>query len=208
MNLEVEKVQMSENNKSSLLSALLEIGPVIVFFLIFIWRKGETVVIGGHEYSSLIQATAIFVPLMILATGLGWWLNGHLSKVQVLTLVLVIVFGALTVFLNDEKFFKMKPTIIYVLFGGAITYGHLRGHNYIQSLLGDRLPMEDIGWQTISKRLAIFFFALAMFNEAIWRTQSSEIWVYFKTFGLSGAILFFMMFQYPILKKYGHLDDG
>ena len=208
MNLEVEKVQMSENNKSSLLSALLEIGPVIVFFLIFIWRKGETVVIGGHEYSSLIQATAIFVPLMILATGLGWWLNGHLSKVQVLTLVLVIVFGALTVFLNDEKFFKMKPTIIYVLFGGAITYGHLRGHNYIQSLLGDRLPMEDIGWQIISKRLAIFFFALAMFNEAIWRTQSSEIWVYFKTFGLSGAILFFMMFQYPILKKYGHLDDG
>ena len=79
--------------------------------------------------------------------------------------------------------------------------------NYIQLLLGDRLPMEDIGWQIISKRLAIFFFALALLNEAIWRTQSDEIWVFFKTFGLSGAVLFFMIFQYPILKKYGLLDD-
>ena len=198
---------MSENNKSSLTSTLLEIGPVIVFFLIFIWRRGENVVIGGHEYSSLIQATAIFVPLMILATGLGWWLNGYLSKVQLLTLVMVIVFGALTVFLNDEKFFKMKPSIIYVLFGGAITYGHLRGQNYIKSLLGDRLPLEDTGWQIISKRLAVFFFALALLNEVIWRTQSSEIWVYFKTFGLSGAVFFFMIFQYPVLKKYGHFNN-
>ena len=198
---------MSGNNKSSLISTVLEIGPIIVFFLIFIWRKDETVVIGNYEYSSIVQATAILVPLMILATGLGWWLNGHVSKVQVLTLVLVIVFGALTILLNDPKFIKMKPTIIYLLFGGAITYGHSRGQNYIQSLLGDRLPMEDIGWQIISRRLAMFFFALALLNEAIWRTQSDEIWVFFKTFGLSGAVLFFMIFQYPILKKYGLLDD-
>ena len=198
---------MSGNNKSSLISTVLEIGPIIVFFLIFIWRKDETVVIGNYEYSSIVQATAILVPLMILATGLGWWLNGHVSKVQVLTLVLVIVFGALTILLNDPKFIKMKPTIIYLLFGGAIAFGHLRGQNYIQLLLGDRLPMEDIGWQIISKRLAIFFFALALLNEAIWRTQSDEIWVFFKTFGLSGAVLFFMIFQYPILKKYGRLDD-
>jgi len=83
----------------------------------------------------------------------------------------------------------------------------LRGQNYIRSLLGDRLPMEEIGWQIISKRLAIFFFALALLNELIWRTQSSETWVYFKTFGLSSAVLFFMIFQYPIFKKYGRLDE-
>ncbi len=197
---------MSEN-KNSFITSLLEIGPVIIFFLIFIWRKGETVLIGGHEYSSLIQATAIFVPLMILSTLLGWFLNGHLSKIQVLTLLLVMIFGALTVFLNDERFFKMKPTIIYVLFGVAITYGHIRGQNYIQSLMGDRLPMEDAGWVLISKRLSAFFFALAVLNELIWRTQSSEVWVYFKTFGLSGAIVLFMIFQYPILKKYGRMDE-
>jgi len=178
-----------------------------VFFLVFIWRKGETLVIYGHEYSSLIQATAIFVPLMILSTGICWWLNGHLSKVQVLTLTLVVVFGTLTVFLNDERFFKMKPTIIYVLFGATISFGLFRGKNYIQSLLGDRLPMEDAGWQIIGRRLAIFFFALAVLNEIIWRTQSSEAWVYFKTFGLTGAIVVFMMLQYPVMKKYGQLDD-
>ena len=198
---------MSENNNSSFLTSALEIGPVIVFFLVFIWRKGETLVIYGHEYSSLIQATAIFVPLMILSTGICWWLNGHLSKVQVLTLTLVVVFGTLTVFLNDERFFKMKPTIIYVLFGATISFGLFRGKNYIQFLLGDRLPMEDAGWQIIGRRLAIFFFALAVLNEIIWRTQSSEAWVYFKTFGLTGAIVVFMILQYPVMKKYGQLDD-
>ena len=197
---------MSEKNNSPLLSSLLEIGPVIIFFAVFIWRKGEVMVIGGVEYSSLIQATAIFVPLMIASTFIGWLVNGHLSKVQVLTLVLVIFFGALTVLLNDERFFKMKPTLIYVLFGVAITYGQMRGKGYLQALLGERIPMEDIGWQLISRRLAIFFFALAALNEIIWRTQSSETWVYFKTFGLTSAVFIFMILQYPILKKYGRMD--
>ena len=197
---------MSEKNNSPLLSSLLEIGPVIIFFAVFIWRKGEVMVIGGVEYSSLIQATAIFVPLMIASTFIGWLVNGRLSKVQVLTLVLVIFFGALTVLLNDERFFKMKPTLIYVLFGAVITYGQMRGKGYLQALLGERIPMEDIGWQLISRRLAIFFFALAALNEIIWRTQSSETWVYFKTFGLTSAVFIFMILQYPILKKYGRMD--
>ena len=198
---------MSDNKNSSLLTSLLEIGPVIIFFLIFVWRRGETIMIGGHEYSSLIQATAIFVPLMILSTFIGWFLNGYVSKVQVLTLVLVVVFGALTVFLNDEKFFKMKPTIIYLLFGGVITFGHIRGHDYIHSLMGDRIPMSVTGWAIVSKRLAAFFFALAVLNEFVWRTQTSDTWVYFKTFGLSGAIIFFIVLQYPVLKKYAQIDD-
>lgn len=198
---------MSEKNNSPLLSSLLEIGPVIIFFAVFIWRKGEVMVIGGVEYSSLIQATAIFVPLMIASTFIGWLVNGHLSKVQVLTLVLVIFFGALTVLLNDERFFKMKPTLIYVLFGASITYGQMRGKGYLKALLGERIPMEDIGWQLISRRLAMFFFALAALNEIIWRTQSSETWVYFKTFGLTSAVFIFMILQYPILKKYGRMDE-
>jgi len=199
---------MSENKKnSSITTSLLEIGPVIIFFLVFIWRNGETVVIGGQEYSSLIQATAIFVPLMILSTGLGWWINGHLSKIQVLTLVLVIVFGAMTVFLNDERFFKMKPTLIYVLFGAALSFGLMRGQNYIEALMGDKLVMHSEGWAIIAKRLTVFFFALAVLNELVWRTQSSETWVYFKTFGLSGAVMLFMLFQVRVFMKYGDLEE-
>lgn len=199
---------MSENKKnSSITTSLLEIGPVIIFFLVFVWRNGETVVIGGQEYSSLIQATAIFVPLMILSTGLGWWINGHLSKIQVLTLVLVIVFGAMTVFLNDERFFKMKPTLIYVLFGAALSFGLMRGQNYIEALMGDKLVMQSEGWAIIAKRLTAFFFALAVLNELVWRTQSSETWVYFKTFGLSGAVMLFMLFQVRVFMKYGDLEE-
>lgn len=199
---------MSENKKnSSITTSLLEIGPVIIFFLVFIWRNGETVVIGGQEYSSLIQATAIFVPLMILSTGLGWWINGHLSKIQVLTLVLVIVFGAMTVFLNDERFFKMKPTLIYVLFGAVLSFGLMRGQNYIEALMGDKLVMQSEGWAIIAKRLTVFFFALAVLNELVWRTQSSETWVYFKTFGLSGAVMLFMLFQVRVFMKYGDLEE-
>ena len=199
---------MSENKKnSSITTSLLEIGPVIIFFLVFIWRNGETVIIGGQEYSSLIQATAIFVPLMILSTGLGWWINGHLSKIQVLTLVLVIVFGAMTVFLNDERFFKMKPTLIYVLFGAALSFGLMRGQNYIEALMGDKLVMQSEGWAIIAKRLTAFFFALAVLNELVWRTQSSETWVYFKTFGLSGAVMLFMLFQVRVVMKYGDLEE-
>ena len=144
---------------------------------------------------------------MILSTGLGWWINGHLSKIQVLTLVLVIVFGAMTVFLNDERFFKMKPTLIYVLFGAALSFGLMRGQNYIEALMGDKLVMQSEGWAIIAKRLTAFFFALAVLNELVWRTQSSETWVYFKTFGLSGAVMLFMLFQVRVFMKYGDLEE-
>lgn len=198
---------MSEKSSSPLLTQLLELGPVAVFFVVFIWRKGEDVIINGVEYSNLIQATAIFVPVMIVATFLGWLINGSVSKIQVFTLVIVIFFGALTIFLNDERFIKMKPTLIYVLFGGVLTFGHLRGKNYVKALLGERTPVADEGWAIISRRLAMFFFALALLNELIWRTQTDDVWVYFKTFGLTAALFVFMMAQYPVLKKYGNFDD-
>ena len=198
---------MSDKNASPLVTSILEIGPVVVFFAVFIWRKGETVILNGVEYSNFIQATAVFVPLMIFATFLAWLVNGHVSKMQLLTLIMVTVFGALTIFLNDERFIKMKPTLIYLLFGGVLTFGHLRGKNYLGSLMGERSPIRDEGWAIISRRVTIFFFALAFLNEAIWRTQTNEVWVYFKTFGLTAALFIFMVFQYPVLKKYGDFED-
>ncbi|MBT4567107.1 MAG: septation protein IspZ [Marinovum sp.] len=198
---------MSDKNASPLVTSILEIGPVVVFFAVFIWRKGETVILNGVEYSNFIQATAVFVPLMIFATFLAWLVNGRVSKMQLLTLIMVTVFGALTIFLNDERFIKMKPTLIYLLFGGVLTFGHLRGKNYLGYLMGERSPIRDEGWAIISRRVTIFFFALAFLNEAIWRTQTNEVWVYFKTFGLTAALFIFMVFQYPVLKKYGDFED-
>lgn len=198
---------MSEKKASPIWTTLLEVGPVVLFFLIFISRKGQTITFAGQEYSSLIQATAVFVPVMVFATVLGYFINGHVSRVQLLTLVLVVIFGAMTVIFNNESFFKMKPTLIYLLFGSALSYGFWRGQNYLQNLMGERMPMSDEGWNIIARRLAIFFFALAVLNELIWRTQTTETWVYFKTFGLSAAIFIFMISQYPVLAKHGSLDD-
>ena len=152
---------MSEKNGSPLITSTLEIGPVAVFFAIFIWRKGETVVLNGVEYSAIIQATAVFVPLMIFSTFLAYLVNGRVSKMQILTLIMVTFFGALTIFLNDERFIKMKPTLIYLLFGGVLTFGHLRGKNYLGSLMGERSPIQDEGWTIISRRVTMFFFTLA-----------------------------------------------
>ena len=124
-----------------------------------------------------------------------------------LTLVLVLIFGGLTIFLNDESFFKMKPTLVYVLFGGAIAVGLVQGKSYLQSILGSSVPMKDEGWMIISRRIMIFFFSLAILNEIIWRTQSSEVWVYFKTFGLTFALLVFLATQYKVLQQYGEFDE-
>lgn len=199
---------MSEQKQNNqMLKTILETLPVAVFFLTYIFFKNEVVVFAGQEYTGFVLATAIFVPCLCVSTVIGWRLFGEVSKVQLLTLVLVLIFGGLTIFLNDESFFKMKPTLVYVLFGGAIAVGLLQGKSYLQSILGSSVPMKDEGWMIISRRIMIFFFSLAILNEIIWRTQSSEVWVYFKTFGLTFALLVFLATQYKVLQQYGEFDE-
>ena len=101
----------------------------------------------------------------------------------------------------------MKPTLVYFLFGSILLVGLLRGKSYLQALMGTMLPMDDKGWMIISRRITGFFFFLALLNEFVWRTFSTEIWVYFKTFGLSVALLVFLASQYPVLLKYGHFES-
>ena len=199
---------MSEQKQNNqMLKTILETLPVAVFFLTYIFFKNEVVEFAGQEYTGFVLATAIFVPVLCVSTVIGWRLFGEVSKVQLLTLVLVLIFGGLTIFLNDESFFKMKPTLVYVLFGGAIAVGLVQGKSYLQSILGSSVPMKDEGWMIISRRIMIFFFSLAILNEIIWRTQSSEVWVYFKTFGLTFALLVFLATQYKVLQQYGEFDE-
>ena len=199
---------MSEQKQNNqMVKTILETLPVAVFFLTYIFFKNEVVEFAGQEYTGFVLATVIFVPFLCVSTVIGWRLFGEVSKVQLLTLVLVLIFGGLTIFLNDESFFKMKPTLVYVLFGGAIAIGLLQGKSYLQSILGSSVPMKDEGWMIISRRIMIFFFSLAILNEIIWRTQSSEVWVYFKTFGLTFALLVFLATQYKVLQQYGEFDE-
>ncbi|MCB1335079.1 MAG: septation protein IspZ [Roseivivax sp.] len=180
----------------------LEYGPVIAFFAAYLWLKDRSFVIGGTEYDGFIVVTAGFIPLMVLATGVLWALTGTLSRMQVVTVILIVVFGGLSVWLNDDRFFKMKPTLIYLIFGGMLGIGLLRGKSYLRYVMEGAVPLAEQGWMILTRRVTALFFGLAVLNEVIWRTMSTETWVYFKTFGLTAAVFIFFMTQSRVFTEY------
>lgn len=189
------------------LKLALELGPVALFFAGYVMLKDRVFTIGGTDYDGFIVVTALFIPLMLVTTGLMWWLSGKLSKMQVATVVLVVLFGGMSVWLNDERFFKMKPTMIYVLFGAVLGFGLLRGQSYLRLVMEEALALRPEGWMILTRRLCAFFFALAVANEAVWRLMSTEAWVNFKTFGLTAALFLFFMTQGGLLARYGTEDE-
>lgn len=185
----------------------LELGPVIAFFIGYSRWKDEVFTIGGTDYSGFVLITAAFIPLMVICSLILWRLTGKLSRMQALTLVLVVVFGGLTVWLNDETFFKMKPTIIYALFAAILGFGLLRGQSYMAALMGEVMPMQHEGWMALTRRMALFFAALAVANEVVWRLMTTDAWVNFKTFGLPVALFAFFMLQGGLVRRYGIAED-
>ncbi len=181
----------------------LEMGPVLAFFVAYLWLKDRVFTIGGTDYEGFVVVTAGFIPVFLLSMAILWKLTGHLSKMQIVTAVLIVVFGGLSVWFNDPRFFKMKPTMIYLLFGGVLGFGLLRGRSYLQSVMEGLMPLTDAGWMILTRRLTLFFLLLAGLNEVIWRTQTEEIWVYFKTFGLTAAVFVFFMTQGRLFAEHG-----
>lgn len=198
---------MAKTKINPTLKMALEMGPIVLFFIGYLKLRDSIFHIGGIDYQGFIVVTAAFIPLLILSTGILWKLTGHLSKMQIATLVLVIVFGSLSVWFNDDRFFKMKPTMIYLLFGGILGFGLLRGKSYLKVVMEEVLPMKQEGWMILTKRLCGFFLGLAVLNEVIWRTQTTDNWVYFKTFGLTAAVFIFFMSQSGLFQKYGEESE-
>ena len=194
---------MAEKKINPLLKLTLEIGPVLLFFVGYLRVRDQSYVIGGTQYDGFILVTAAFIPLILLSTGLLWWLTGKLSKMQIVTAVLVVIFGGLSVWLNDDRFFKMKPTMIYTLFAAILGVGLLRGQSYLRHVMEELMPLRDEGWMILTRRLALFFAGLAVLNEVIWRTMSTDAWVNFKTFGLTAAMFVFFMAQGKLFQTYG-----
>lgn len=171
----------------------LEFGPLIVFFAVFMLYRNDTVVLAGRDYGGFILATLAFVPALFAATLVQWRITRKLSPMQVATLVLVVVFGGLSIWLNDPRFFKLKPTIIYVLFAAILGASLMLRRNWLGAVLGEALPMDAEGWRKLTLRMALFFLALALANEVIWRTMTDSSWVWFKTFGLPLLLFVFLM---------------
>ena len=199
---------MTKKDINPLVKTLLEMGPILLFFIAYIRLKDQVFNIGGTDYDGFIIVTAAFVVLLIITNGLLRLLTGSLSKMQIATLVLVVSFGGMTVWLNDDRFIKMKPTMIYLLFGGILGVGLLRGISYLKYLMEEMMQLQDEGWMILTKRVTIFFFALAILNELVWRSTTTETWVYFKTFGLTFALFGFFMTQAKLFQTFGIVEDA
>ncbi|MGB3406773.1 MAG: inner membrane-spanning protein YciB [Jannaschia sp.] len=198
---------MAEKPIAGWLKMTLELGPVLGFFMAYLWLKDETFTVGDTDYGGFIAVTAVFIPVILLSMAILWKLTGKLSPMQVLTAVLVVVFGGLTVWLNDERFLKVKPTIINLLLGAILFAGLLRGRSLLSMVLSDALPMDNEGWLILTKRMAWFFVASAVANEVIWRTQSTEFWVTFETFFLPGSMFAFFISQAGLIQRHSTAED-
>ena len=185
-----------------ILKQVLELGPPLVFFLIYLRIRDETYTYAGTEYSGFIVATLIFVPILLVAIAVLWALTGKLSRMQIFTAFMVIFFGGLTAWFNDERFFKMKTSIVYGVFALLLGIGLLRGQSWLAYVLNDAMPMRHEGWMILTRRLCAMFAALAIANEVIWRTMSTDAWVKIETFGFPVALIAFLFWQITALQSY------
>ena len=198
---------MAEKDINPLVKTALELGPVLAFFVAYIALKDRVFTIGGTEYGGFIVATAALIPLLLLSTGILWKLTGRLSRMQIMTMVLVVLFGGLTVWLNDERFLKIKPTIVYMIFAGLLGLGLLRGRSYLQYVMEEMIPMTEEGWMILTRRLTALFIGLAVSNEIVWRFFSTEVWVYFETFVLTAGVFVFFITQGRLFETHAIKTD-
>ena len=185
-----------------ILKQVLELGPTLAFFVLYIRIKEDVFTFGGTEYTGFIVAAVVFVPILLLAMGILWALTGKLSRMQVFTAFMVIFFGGLTAWFNDERFFKMKTTIVYGLLALILTVGLLRGRSWLEYVMADMMPMQREGWLILTKRLAMAFSVMAVANEIIWRTMSTDAWVKIETFAFPVALMVFLFWQFAQLQPY------
>ena len=193
---------MAEKQINPILKQVLELGPTLVFFLIYLRIKENEYTFGGTDYSGFIVATLVFVPILLVSMAVLWKLSGKLSRMQVFTAFMVIFFGGLTAYFNDERFFKMKTSIVYGVFAAILGIGLSRGRSYLRYIMEDFLPMEKEGWMILTRRLVAMFGAMALANEYIWRTQTTELWVKLETFAFPVVLFLFLWSQIVLLQKY------
>ncbi|MBN06629.1 MAG: septation protein A [Rhodospirillaceae bacterium] len=187
-----------EKSPPDWLKPSVEYGPIAIFFVAF-------------NLADLFVATAAIMIATTLALALSYVVERRVPMMPLITAALVGIFGGLTLWLNDETFIKMKPTIIQAIFGSVLFVGLLANRLFLKSLMGSVWHMTDKGWKILTMRFSVFFYLSAILNEAIWRTQSIDFWVNFKVFGLTGLTITFVVSQLPLLKRFsekGSVDPG
>jgi intracellular septation protein len=193
-----------------LLKLALDLGPLVLFFwanakpdlfapLLAPWLP-DGLFTGSR--AGIFAATAVFMVAVLVALAVSYALTRHLPMMALVTAVVVLVFGGLTLVLHDELFIKLKPTIIYVLFGAVLLGGLAFGKPLLGIVFDQMFNLTPEGWRKLTLRWALFFLALAVLNEIVWRTMSTDTWVTFKAFGVLPLTLIFAACQVPLLQRY------
>ena len=177
------------------LKLALDLGPLVLFFF-------------ANSRYGIFTATATFMIAVLAALAASYALTRHLPIMPVVTAIIVLVFGGLTLILHNETFIKIKPTMLYALFGAVLLGGLLFGKSLLGVLFDSLFHLTEEGWRKLTLRWAIFFFALAVLNEIVWRNTSTDTWVNFKVFGFLPLTLLFGALQYPLLQKYRGAGAG
>ena len=178
----------------SIAKLLIDVGPLAVFF-IFYTRSG------------LQEAILPLMIATVIAVLVSYVLEKKIPIMPTLGAGIVIIFGGLTIYFNDETFIKMKPTIINAVFAIILYGGIIFKKSLLKYLLGAALKLEEEGWKILTQRWIAFFIALAVLNEVVWRTQTTDLWVNFKVFGILPITFIFTMSQFPLIKKYQIQED-
>jgi len=183
-------MNQSENSKTNpLIRLLIDVGPLVIFFI-------------ANAREGIFFATGAFMVAIMISVSISFVLERKLPIMPVVTAGVVLVFGGLTIYLQDELFIKLKPTIVNTLFGFTILVGLKMRRNFIKILLGTVMQLNDEGWNRLAIRWAGFFFLLAVLNEIVWRNFSTDTWVAFKVFGIMPLTVLFSIAQVPLITKF------
>jgi intracellular septation protein len=171
---------------------LLDLGPLIVFF-------------AGFKYLGIFGATAAFMAAVLISLGAGFVLEKRLSPMPLFTALLVLIFGGLTLYLKNDIFIKMKPTVLYAFFGATLIGGLSFKRLFIKYVFAQAFELDETGWRQLTWRWGIFFLTLAVINELVWRNASTAAWVSFKVWGIIPLIFLFALAQTPFVMKH-HIE--
>ncbi|MDR4305465.1 septation protein A [Chelatococcus sambhunathii] len=178
-----------------LVKLALELGPLLVFFV-------------ANSRGNLFVATGAFMAATVISLSLSWVLTRRLPVMPLVSGAVVLVFGGLTLALQDELFIKLKPTIVNLLFAGALFAGVAMNRPLLAIVFDQAFELTHAGWMKLSLRWAWFFVFLAVVNEIVWRTQSTDFWVAFKVWGIMPITMVFAMAQAPLLQRYSAAGDA
>ena len=183
-----------DSEQSVAAKLLIELGPLLIFF-------------GVNAAYGIFAGTGAFMVATVISLALAWWLYHKVPVMPLVSAVIVLAFGGLTLYLQDETFIKLKPTIVYAMFAVLLLGGLIAQKPVLALLFGPVFNLTDEGWRKLTLRWAVFFVAMAILNEFVWRNFSTDTWVSFKAFGFLPITFLFAMAQVPLMQRYSVAED-